>query len=85
MKFVKEGVLLTPEEYHKYQRMEACINELQSEFEDDIYLQQKWENMHAEEELETLSAIEDYMNSNCQNCIFGKGSQQCENCYVGGY
>lgn len=30
MKFVKEGVLLTPEEYHKYQRMEACINELQS-------------------------------------------------------
>lgn len=30
MKFVKDGVLLTPEEYHKYQRMEACINELKS-------------------------------------------------------
>ena len=40
---------------------------------------------YAEEELETLSAIEDYMNSNCQKCSFGKGSQQCENCYVGGY
>ena len=30
MKFVEEGVLFTPEEYHKYLRMEACINELQS-------------------------------------------------------
>ena len=30
MKFVEDGVLLTPEEYHKYQRMEACINELKS-------------------------------------------------------
>lgn len=30
MKFVKEGVLFTIEEYHKYMRMEACINELKS-------------------------------------------------------
>ena len=39
MKFVKEGVLLTPEEYHKYQRMEACINELQSMKTDFIQTQ----------------------------------------------
>lgn len=68
-----------------YRHLEELGDDGLPEFEDDIYLQQKWENMHAEEELETLSAIEDYMNSNCQNCIFGKGSQQCENCYVGGY
>lgn len=34
---------------------------------------------------ELIDLSEDYMNSNCQNCSFGKGSQQCENCYVGGY
>lgn len=39
----------------------------------------------SKEENETLSQIEDYMNSNCKECSFGKGSQQCENCYVGGY
>lgn len=38
-----------------------------------------------EQEQKTISAIEDYMNSNCQKCSFGKGSPQCENCYVGGY
>ena len=38
-----------------------------------------------EEEQKTISAIDDYMNSNCEKCSFGKGSQQCENCYVGGY
>lgn len=39
----------------------------------------------AEEEQETIAKIDDYMNSNCEKCSFGKGSQQCENCYVGGY
>lgn len=37
------------------------------------------------EEQKTISTIEDYMNTNCQKCSFGKGSPQCENCYVGGY
>ena len=39
----------------------------------------------AEEQKKTISAIDDYMNSNCEKCSFVKGSQQCENCYVGGY
>ena len=30
MKFLEESVLLTHEEYNKYLRMEACIEELQS-------------------------------------------------------
>ena len=38
-----------------------------------------------EEEQKTISSIEDYMNNNCKECSYGKGSPQCENCYVGGY
>ena len=68
-----------------YRQLEEAADDGLPEFEDDIDLQEKWENMNAEEERKTISAIEDYMKSNCQKCSFGKGSQQCENCYVGGY
>ena len=37
------------------------------------------------EEAEVLSAIQSYMESQCKDCSFVKGSPQCENCYVGGY
>jgi len=30
MKYTEKGVLLTHEEYNKYLRMEACINELKN-------------------------------------------------------
>lgn len=36
MQFKNNGVLLTYEEYNKYQRMEACINELKSTMKSDF-------------------------------------------------
>ena len=58
---------------------------LEPEHIDDIDLEQQWEKCHAEEQAEELSAIQSYMENKCHDCSFGKGSQQCENCYVGGY
>ena len=64
---------------------EMLMDEETPEVIDDIDLQEQWEELTAEEEKETLSAIEDYMNSNCKDCGYVKGSQVCENCFVGGY
>ena len=36
-------------------------------------------------EYDDVDLQQQWMENKCHDCSFGKGSRECENCYVGGY